>query len=449
MKQREDLDKIRDAALSAVDPRAAVIRHLAYDEDHDQLSVDTTTWNLDPKGRLLTIAVGKAAVAMAVAVDEIFGSRLSQGIVVTKYEHAAGHTLDGAWDVIEAGHPIPDQAGLDGSRAIIDMLETTTDQDLVLVLLSGGGSALLPAPVKGVSLADLQTTTDLLLRAGANIVELNTVRKHLSQVKGGQLVRLAAPAPIVSLVLSDVVGDPLDVIASGPTSPDPTTYAGALTVLDRHELRDEVPESILTHLKTGAEGGYEETPKPGDKLLESVSNVIIGSNYLAACAAVEKAERLGYHALLLTTFVEGEAREVAKVASALAKGVKTHGNPIALPACLVWGGETTVTVRGEGTGGRNQELALAAALDIASVDDVLLMALATDGTDGPTDAAGAVVDGHTALRARDRGWDIRSTLADNNAYPLLADLDALLMLGPTGTNVNDLMVLLVGTPEGS
>jgi hydroxypyruvate reductase len=449
VKQREDLDKIRDAALSAVDPRAAVIRHLAYDEDHDQLSVDTTTWNLDPKGRLLTIAVGKAAVAMAVAVDEIFGSRLSQGIVVTKYEHAAGHTLDGAWDVIEAGHPIPDQAGLDGSRAIIDMLETTTDQDLVLVLLSGGGSALLPAPVKGVSLADLQTTTDLLLRAGANIVELNTVRKHLSQVKGGQLVRLAAPAPIVSLVLSDVVGDPLDVIASGPTSPDPTTYAGALTVLDRHELRDEVPESILTHLKTGAEGGYEETPKPGDKLLESVSNVIIGSNYLAACAAVEKAERLGYHALLLTTFVEGEAREVAKVASALAKGVKTHGNPIALPACLVWGGETTVTVRGEGTGGRNQELALAAALDIASVDDVLLMALATDGTDGPTDAAGAVVDGHTALRARDRGWDIRSTLADNNAYPLLADLDALLMLGPTGTNVNDLMVLLVGTPEGS
>jgi hydroxypyruvate reductase len=329
------------------------------------------------------------------------------------------------------------------------MLETTTDQDLVLVLLSGGGSALLPAPVKGVSLADLQTTTDLLLRAGANIVELNTVRKHLSQVKGGQLVRLAAPAPIVSLVLSDVVGDPLDVIASGPTSPDPTTYAGALTVLDRHELRDEVPESILIHLKTGAEGGYEETPKPGDKLLESVSNVIIGSNYLAACAAVEKAERLGYHALLLTTFVEGEAREVAKVASALAKGVKTHGNPIALPACLVWGGETTVTVRGEGTGGRNQELALAAALDIASVDDVLLMALATDGTDGPTDAAGAVVDGHTALRARDRGWDIRSTLADNNAYPLLADLDALLMLGPTGTNVNDLMVLLVGTPEGS
>ncbi|MGC9350330.1 MAG: glycerate kinase type-2 family protein [Anaerolineae bacterium] len=446
MTQREGLDRIREAALNAVDPGAAVSRHLAYDKQSERLFMEGRHWDLHASGRLLAVSVGKAAAAMAEAVDDIVGARLSQGIVVTKYEHAAGHRLSGTWDVVEAGHPIPDQAGLSGSRAIIEMLDTTSEEDFVLVLLSGGGSALMPAPVSGISLDALQTTTDLLLRVGANIVEINTVRKHLSRLKGGQLARWAAPAPVVAMVLSDVVGDPLDVIASGPTSPDPTTYADAIAVLERYALLDEVQSPVVDYLDAGKTGDYRETPKPGDEVFEGVSNVIVGSNHLAAVAAVAEADRLGYHALLLTTFVEGEAREVAKVASALAKGVIAHENPIARPACLVWGGETTVTVRGTGKGGRNQELALAATLGLASLDDVLLMALATDGTDGPTDAAGAVVDGSTAARARELGWDIRSTLDDNNSYPLLADVGALLLLGPTGTNVNDLLVLLIGTP---
>jgi hydroxypyruvate reductase len=321
-------------------------------------------------------------------------------------------------------------------------LNQTTTDDLVLLLLSGGGSALLPAPSPGVTLEDLQVTTDHLLRSGANIVDLNVVRKHLSSLKGGQLARMAAPAPVIALVLSDVVGDPMDVIASGPTAPDPTTFARAWDVVERYALTDVVSKSVSAHLQAGLRGEVAETPKPGDDLFDRVHNVIVGSNALAAQAAVARAETLGYAGLLLTTFIEGEAREIAKVAVALAKSLKATGHPVSLPACLVWGGETTVTVTGQGKGGRNQELALAAALGLEGMSGVAVMALATDGTDGPTDAAGAVVDGTTAGRARDRGWDLRAALQDNNAYPLLADVGDLLLLGPTGTNVNDILVLL-------
>ncbi len=313
---------------------------------------------------------------------------------------------------------------------------------MVLLLLSGCGSALLPAPSAGVTLEDLQVTTDLLLRSGANIVDLNAVRKHLSSLKGGQLARMAAPAPVVALVLSDVVGDPMDVIASGPTAPDPTTFAQAWDVVERYALTDAVPKSVSAHLLAGLRGEVPETPKPGDCLFDRVHNVIVGSNALAAQAAVARAEALGYAALLLTTFIEGEAREIAKVAVALARSLKETGHPVPLPACLVWGGETTVTVSGQGKGGRNQELALAAALGLEGIEGVAVMALATDGTDGPTDAAGAVVDGSTAVRARERGWDLRDALQANNAYPLLSDVGDLLRLGPTGTNVNDILVLL-------
>jgi hydroxypyruvate reductase len=281
------------------------------------------------------------------------------------------------------------------------------------------------------------------LRAGATIGEINAVRKHLSRLKGGQLARLAAPGALVALILSDVVGDPLDVIASGPTVADPTTYADAVAVLRRYALWDAIPQAAGAHLRAGAVGEVAETPKPGAPLFAQVHAVLVGSNRLAARAAVARARALGYDALLLTTFVEGEAREVAKVAVALAKGMRFHGEPLAPPACLVWGGETTVTVRGTGKGGRNQEFALAAALALAGVPDVALLALATDGTDGPTDAAGAIVDGETVSAARARGWNPSAELQANNAYPLLADVGALLRLGPTGTNVNDLMVLLV------
>jgi len=443
MSLRRDMALIREAALKAVDPFAAVLRHLHLEGGLLRAgTVPLTVPAARSPRRVFVLAVGKAAVPMAAAACRVLGEIPVEGVVVTKYGHVASYELPSTLEVVEAGHPVPDAAGVRGGTAFLRCLNQTTTDDLVLLLLSGGGSALLPAPSPGVTLEDLQVTTDHLLRSGANIVDLNVVRKHLSSLKGGQLARMAAPAPVIALVLSDVVGDPMDVIASGPTAPDPTTFAQAWDVVERHALTDVVPKSVSAHLQAGLRGEVAETPKPGDCLFDRVHNVIVGSNALAAQAAVAQAETLGYAGLLLTTFIEGEAREIAKVAVALAKSLKVTGHPVSLPACLVWGGETTVTVTGQGKGGRNQELALAAALGLEGIAGVAVMALATDGTDGPTDAAGAVVDGSTSGRARDRGWDLRAALQDNNAYPLLADVGDLLLLGPTGTNVNDILVLL-------
>jgi hydroxypyruvate reductase len=344
-------------------------------------------------------------------------------------------------DAIEAGHPIPDQAGVEGTQRMADLLAGATERDLVLAVLSGGGSALLVLPAPGLTLADLQDTTDLLLRSGATIVELNAVRKHLSQIKGGGLARLAGRAPVVSLILSDVVGDPLDVIAAGPTAPDPTTFAEAWAVVERYGLVERLPEGTRRHLQAGLDGDLPDTPKPDDPLFERVHNLLVGNNRLAAEAAVEAARANGLNALLLSTYVEGEARQVARVAAALAKEMVAHGRPAPLPACLVWGGETTVTVRGQGKGGRNQELALAAALALEGLPQVLLVALGTDGTDGPTDAAGAVATGKTINRARSLGLDPVAHLENNDAYPFFHALNDLILTGPTGTNVNDLMFL--------
>jgi len=449
MTLHDHLSLIQAAALRAVDPYPAVQRRLTrvgntlHIADHAPERAAGCAWDLDEVARIVLIAVGKAAIPMAQAAVDAMGAVPLTGIVVTKDGHTTGHALPETLRVIEAGHPIPNAAGLAAAEAVAGTLAATTGRDCVLLLLSGGASALLPSPVDGVSLADLQAVTESLLRAGAAIGEINAVRKHLSYLSGGQLARLAQPAPVVALILSDVVGDPLDVIASGPTAPDPTTYGTAQAILTQYDLAAQTPPSVWSHLQAGAAGHIAETPKPGDPVFDNVANIIVGSNRLAALAAVAEAQRLGYRALLLTTFVEGEAREVAKVTAALAKGIRAHGDPVRPPACLVWGGETTVTVRGQGKGGRNQELALAAALALEGLPDVGLLALATDGTDGPTDAAGAIVNGSTAELARASGWDPIETLADNNAYPLLDTAGALLRTGPTGTNVNDITVLLV------
>jgi glycerate 2-kinase len=441
MKLKQDMQAIQEQALAAVDPGNAVARSMQ--RVGQQLAIDTQSFNLDTLHRVIVLAVGKAAVPMAEAAVRILGNARIEGCVVTKYHHARKHALPGQVTVIEAGHPIPDAAGIKAAETIISLLQGTSDDDLVLLLLSGGGSALLPAPVPGLTLAHLQATTDALLRAGATIVEMNAVRKHLSALKGGQLARLAAPAALVALILSDVVGDPLDVIASGPTAPDPTTFDMALSVLQRYNVLDSVPATVIRHLEEGVAMRVLETPKSFDPVFSRVTNVIVGSNALAAQAAVKEARARGYNTLLLSTYVEGEAREVGKVAGSIAKGIRFGPGVIPPPACVVWGGETTVTVRGHGKGGRNQELAVAAALSMEGLQDVLLLALATDGTDGPTDAAGAIVDGRSTSLARCRGWDLYATLAENNTYPLLDDIGALLRLGPTGTNVNDLLVLLV------
>jgi hydroxypyruvate reductase len=347
---------------------------------------------------------------------------------VTKYEHARGWSHP-AFEVIEAGHPVPDENSVRGAQAVAELARQATERDLVICLISGGGSALLTRPAEGLTLDDFQRLTDGLLRSGATINEINAVRKHCSGIKGGNLARLTAPARLVTLILSDVIGDPLDVIASGPTVPDSTTVEEAEEVLERHGIAGAV--------------SLRETPKPGDPVFVRVQNIVVGSNRLAALAAVEKARALGFEALLLGTYVEGEAREVAQVAVALAKGMRADGDPLQPPACLVWGGETTVTIRGAGKGGRNQELALAAALALDGWPGVLLMALATDGTDGPTDAAGAVVTGETMARARELGLNVRAALDANDTYHFFEALDDLICTGPTGTNVNDLLFILV------
>ena len=428
--------ELQRAALAAVEPAAAVRRHI-YREGN-VLVVADRRYDLTGYERVFVVAGGKAAVPMTAAVVDILGNCLDAAVVVTK----RGSRLNlksqiSNLQILEAGHPTPDENSARGAQAIADLVCQATERDLVICLISGGGSALLTLPVPGLTLADLQALTDALLRSGATINEMNTVRKHCSQIKGGNLARLAAPATLITLILSDVVGDPLDVIASGPTVPDPTTVMDAQAVLKRYGIGEtgvflETPVS------------FRETPKPGDPVFERVQHVVVGSNRLAALAAVEEARRLGFNALLLSTYVEGEAREVARVAAALAKGIRAHGDPLPVPACLGWGGETTVTMRGDGKGGRNQELALAAALALDGWPGVLVMALATDGADGPTDAAGAVITGETVARARMLGLDPQAALETNDSYPLFDALGGLIHTGPTGTNVNDLLFVLVG-----
>jgi hydroxypyruvate reductase len=343
--------------------------------------------------------------------------------------------------VHEAGHPVPDENGVQGTQEIMRLLERAGERDLVICLISGGGSALMLAPAPGLTLQDKQNVTKLMLACGATINELNCVRKHLSAIKGGQLARLASPAQAATLILSDVVGNPLDVIASGPTVPDTTTFADAWALLEGYGLTDKLPAAVRERLEQGKAGAIADTPKADDPIFANVHNIIIGSNDLAAQAAVERAQQLGMHALMLSTYVEGEAREVARVYSGIVREIAASGQPLPRPACIVAGGETTVTLRGKGLGGRNQELALAAALKIAGLDNVAIVACGTDGTDGPTDAAGAIADGETVARARSLGLDPAVFLANNDSYHFFQPLGDLLLTGPTGTNVNDLTLL--------
>ncbi len=434
---REALDAIVGAALEAVDPAEAVRRHLRREGDF--LTVGDKTYDLSGLGRLVVVGAGKAGAPMAQAVEGIMGDRIDDGLVIVK----AGHALPTERvALVEAGHPIPDGRGLEGARRIEGLISGLEANDLVLCLISGGGSALATYPAEGISLADLQATTDALLRVGATINEVNAVRKHLERLKGGGLARFAYPAQVASLILSDVVGDPLDVIASGPTVPDTSTYADAWSVLERYGLAEVAPESVRQTLKAGMAGELGETLKSGDEAASRAYHVVVGSNALAADAAASAAEQQGLHALVLTTFLQGEAREVGQVLASLAKELARRGGPLKKPACLILGGETTVTVRGSGKGGRNQEMALAAAVAVAGLHNILVACLATDGTDGPTDAAGAIVDGDTVRQAGETGLDPLAFLADNDAYRFLDALHLLLKTGPTRTNVNDLAFVL-------
>jgi hydroxypyruvate reductase len=344
----------------------------------------------------------------------------------------------------ECGHPVPDQRGVDGARRIAAIARGATGHDLVLCVISGGASALMPAPAPPITLEEKQAVTKLLLACGANIHEMNAVRKHISELKGGQLARLAAPATVVSLLLSDVIGDDLDVIGSGPTAPDPSTFAGAREILSRYGVWDPAPKSVRERLEGGIAGEIAETPKAGASVFKRTQNLVIGSNNLAVTAAADHARSLGLRTVVLSTFVEGETRDVARMHAAIAKEILASGRPVKPPACIISGGETTVRIRGTGLGGRNQEFALAAAIDLAGLDRVVVLSGGTDGTDGPTDAAGAMADGRTIARARRLGLDPARYLDNNDSYRFFDPLDGLLRTGPTNTNVMDVHVVLVG-----
>jgi hydroxypyruvate reductase len=364
---------------------------------------------------------------------------LRSGIINVKYGHARPLRRI---SVNEAGHPVPDRAGLRGTHQIIDLLSRTGDQDLVIALLSGGGSALLPAPAPGLTLENKQRTTQRLLASGATIQEINAVRKHISAVKGGRMARLAYPSTLISLILSDVVGDSLESIASGPTVPDSTTFSDCLRILRKYNITSKIPPEVRRYLEKGAGREVEETPKADDPAFARTQNLIIASNIQALLAAKAEAVVLGYHSLILSSFIDGETREIARMHAALAREILTRGNPVRRPACLISGGETTVTVRGRGLGGRNQEFALAAAIAIDGLRDVLLLSGGTDGTDGPTDAAGAMADGETVERARALGMEAEHYLRENDSYHFFKPLGDLLITGPTFTNVMDLHIIL-------
>jgi len=424
---REAARAIFEAALRAADVAPLVRAALGAVE-------------LPARGRVLVVGAGKASGAMAAAAEAVLGDRIADGLVVVKDGYGAPTRRV---RIVEAGHPVPDARGEAAAREIRAISESAGADDLLLVLVSGGGSALTPAPVPPITLADKQAMTRLLLAAGANINQLNAVRKHCSRLKGGQLARAAAPARVHALLLSDVVGDPLDVIASGPTAPDTSTFAEALGILDRFGLRERAPAAIVDRLERGRRGLVPETPKSDDPIFDRVTNTVIGNNRLVVDAAASRASALGYRPQVLTRALEGEAREVAAQLCALAREVQQGRGPVAAPACLIAGGETTVTVRGKGLGGRCQEFALAAAVALDGRPGIVALAAGTDGTDGPTAAAGGLADGETAGRARRRGIDPPAALGENDSNPVLGALGDLVVTGPTSTNLLDLYLLLV------
>ena len=433
--------RILAAGLDAVDPAAGVSR--ALKREGSQLQVGSWTADLDRFHHIWICGFGKAGYPMAAAATEILSGRVGSGLIVTKQGQAPNLSLPGGVRVHESSHPVPDERGAAAAREMEALLAQAGAEDLVLCLISGGGSALLPAPCAGLHLEDIQATTSALLACGADIQQINTVRKHLDRLKGGGLARAASPAHLVALILSDVIGDPLDVIASGPTVPDPTTFGDALAVLDGYDLRTKVPLPVRQRLEAGQRGEAPETPKPGNAIFERVHTEIIGSNITAARAAAVQAEKEWFHTLLLTTSLQGEARQAGRFLASIAQQIHASGDPLSRPACLIAGGETTVTLQGTGLGGRNQELALGAVNDLAGLPDAILVALATDGGDGPTDAAGAVVSGESAARARQLGLLPASYLANNDAYHFFEPLGDLLKPGPTQTNVNDLTFLFL------
>jgi len=437
-KTKKTLREIFMVGIRAVDPEEAVRCHIEL--SGNELRVGGCSYQLERFKRIFVTGFGKATAPMAKALEQILGERLTGGWITVKYGH--GLPLKKI-RVMEAGHPVPDQAGLEAARYILERLKVCTEHDLVLCAFSGGGSALCPAPRPPILLEEKQVTTRLLLECGADIFELNSLRKHMSLSKGGQLAKIVYPARVVSLFLSDVVGDPLDVIASGPTVADPGTFADCIRIIERYGLSEKLPASVLELLRNGASGLVEETPKPNDVVFERVQNLVVGSNRAALLASAQKASELGYVPLVLSSFVQGEAREIAQAFAAIGKEIVSSGHPVSAPACVLAGGETTVTIRGEGKGGRNQEFALAVALGLDGWPKISVLSAGTDGSDGPTEAAGAFAGADTCRNGAHKGLNPFDHLSRNDSYSFFKAIGDLFITGPTRTNVMDVICMIV------
>lgn len=430
--------EVVEAVLRAADP--GDLLRSKVNVKSDVLTIDGYTFDLKSYGKIIVVGGGKASGEMARVLESLLGSRISSGIVNVPYDASSSKSK-----IIKfqpAGHPIPDESGMRGAQDMLGLVDQTGKEDLVICLISGGGSSLMPLPRGDITLNEKRVVTDSLLKSGATISEINTVRKHISDFKGGWLAKRAYPSTVVNLILSDVLGDPLDFIASGPTVPDSTTFDDAIVILKRYDLWEKMPRSVERLLLDGQDGVIEETPKDRDNVFEKVYNVVVGNNRSATLAACNRLRDADVSPLLLTTSLEGEARHVGTMLASIAKEVKASGNPLSRPCGIVAGGESTVKVVGSGKGGRNQEIALSAAFGIVRMDGVVVVSFGTDGIDGPTDAAGALVDGKTIARSEECKLDAKKFLANNNSYDFFSELNDLIFTGPTKTNVNDVSLII-------
>ncbi|MFQ5455130.1 MAG: glycerate kinase [Nitrospirota bacterium] len=434
------ITSIVSSALMAVDPENAIRKNVSTHKGI--LTVGSHRYDLRRYKNIYIIGAGKASLPMTDAITSILGSSLiTKGIIITKRGSRIREIPD--VKVVEAGHPVPDNTGKAGAEEITSILKETKEDDLVFFLLSGGASALMPGVPEGITLEDKSISTGLLLKSGAPIHEVNVVRKHISSLKGGQLAGFAYPSQIITLILSDVIGNPLDIIGSGPTVPDKSNFDDAISILKRYGLWKMIPKRVEEYLIKGSNGIIAETPKEDHPAFNKVQNLIIGDNKIAVEAAERKARELGFNTLIITSFLEGESREAAKFFAAIAKEIHCRERPVKKKACVIAGGETTVTVKGSGMGGRCQEFALASAIGIKGLEKTVIVGFSTDGSDGIPDAAGALADDTTIKRADISGVDYMRYLQNNDSYNFFNKIDDLIITGPTNTNVNDLYLLFV------
>lgn len=436
---KESLFQIIDSAINSVKPAQLIPQKVML--EGGSLIIDKYKFNLASYKKVYVVGAGKASASMAVELEKLLGSKISDGIVSTKYGHTAPCSRI---KIIESGHPVLDENGLRAGDEILQLVSHADEDDLVICLLSGGGSSLLEKLPDEITLSELQSVFGVLLTCGANIEEMNVVRRHLSKIKGGLLAESIYPATCVSLILSDVINDPLEAISGGVTSPDPSTFKDAFDLLEKYKIKDQIPVNILKYISMGIQGRIPETMKSGNEIFDKVTNIILGNNKEALIRAKEKAESLGFNAQIYSDNIQGEAREIGKLAATIAKDIFLADKPIRKPACVLIGGETTVQIKGNGKGGRNQELTLSALIEMEDLEfNYIIASCGTDGTDGPTDAAGAIASKEILQLSKELDLFPLTFLENNDSFTFFQKTGGLLITGPTGTNVMDIIIVLL------